>query len=314
MDSPVRTDEIDFRALLRSPRQLFGYTFVYLVIVLVVLGILYARRLDEIGRASVVPLQLADSTATVQEIPLQAPRNIAPVDLASVAAPTAMLLGRGKELFLATCSSCHGAAGAGDGPSAATMTPKPRNFQSAAGWTNGPKITQMYKTLQEGIVRNGMASYSYIPPADRFAIIHYVRTLMPSPPIENLQELQALEATYQLSRGTQVPGTVPIRVAETKLLEESAAGRARATRLEMLIRSGAGDPLLASSTADARRLATATLADGGRILELPATDFSRLVTADPLSLGLRAGVARLGDNDLGRLQRALVSAAGTTLE
>jgi mono/diheme cytochrome c family protein len=314
MESPVRTDEIDFRTLLRNPRQLFGYTFVYLVIVLVALGILYAQRLDEIGRASVIPLQLADSTASVQEIPLQAPRDIPPVDLASVAAPSPALLARGKDLYMSNCSSCHGNEGTGDGPSAATMTPKPRNFQSAAGWTNGPKITQMYKTLHEGIVRNGMASYSYIPPADRFAIIHFVRTLMPSPPMENLQELQALEATYQLSRGTQVPGTVPVRLAETKLLEESAAGRARAARLEALIRSGAGDPLLVSSTVDARRLATATLADGGRILELPAADFARLVTADPLAVGLRPAVARLGDTELGRLQRALVSAAGTTLE
>jgi hypothetical protein len=194
------------------------------------------------------------------------------------------------------------------------MTPKPRNFQSPAGWTNGPKITQLYKTLHEGIVRNGMASYSYIPPADRFAIIHYVRTLIPSPPMETLQELQALEAAYQLSRGTKVPGTVPVRLAETRLLEESAAARARAARLEKLFRSGAGDALLASNTADPRRLAAATLADGGRILALPAADFSRLVTADPLALGLRAGVARLEDTELARLQRALISAAGTTLE
>jgi mono/diheme cytochrome c family protein len=313
MESPDRTDEIDFRALLRSPRQLFGYTFVYLVIVLAALGILYAQRIDEIGRASVVPLQLADSTASVQEIPLQAPRDIPPVDLVSVAQPSVALLARGKELFGSNCASCHGTTGAGDGP-AATMTPKPRNFQSPVGWTNGPKITEMYKTLQEGIVRNGMASYSYIPPADRFAIIHYVRTFMASPPMENLQELQALEAAYQLSRGTKVPGSVPVRLAETKLLEESAETRTRAARLELLLRSGAGDPLLASNMGDPRRLAAATLADGGRILALPAADFSRMVTADPLALGLRAGVARLDDTELGRLQRALISAAGTTLE
>jgi mono/diheme cytochrome c family protein len=314
MDSPVRKDEIDFRALLRSPRQLFGYTFVYLVIVLVVLGILYARRLDEMGRASVIPLQLPDSTASIQEIPLQAPRDIAPVDLASVAAPNAALLERGKELFRSTCASCHGASGAGDGPSAAMMNPKPRNFQSTAGGTNGQKITQMYRTLQEGIVRNGMASYSYIPPGDGFALIHYVRTLIPSPPLETLQELQVLETAYQLSRGTKVPGTVPVLLAETRLLEESTPMRARAVRLEKLLRSGAGDPLLVSNTVDSRRLANAVLAGGGRILELPVSEFSRMVTADPIALGLRTGVARLGVAELGRLQRALITAAGTTLE
>ena len=33
--------EMDFRDLLRSPRKLFGYTYVYFLVMFVVIGILY---------------------------------------------------------------------------------------------------------------------------------------------------------------------------------------------------------------------------------------------------------------------------------
>lgn len=34
-----------------------------------------------------------------------------------------------EEIFATRCQTCHGAAGAGDGPGSAALTPKPRNFQ-----------------------------------------------------------------------------------------------------------------------------------------------------------------------------------------
>jgi len=189
------------------------------------------------------------------------------------------------------------------------MNPKPRNFHSPTGWTNGPKVSEMYRTLQEGIVRNGMASYSYIPPVDRFALIHYVRTFVPSPPQETLQDLQPLETTYQLSRGTSVAGTVPIRVASARLLEESAAGRTRAAQMAEALRARSGDPLVAATVRDADRVSTAMLADDARSLKLPPEDFARQILSDPGSFGLRGVVARLSAADLAQLQRTFAAAA-----
>jgi len=40
------------------------------------------------------------------------------------------------------------------------------------------------RTLEEGIVRNGMASYNYLPPADRIALAHVVRSFMPAAPVD----------------------------------------------------------------------------------------------------------------------------------
>lgn len=37
-----------------------------------------------------------------------------------------------KQLFVTTCSTCHGGDGKGDGPAAASLNPKPRNYTDAA--------------------------------------------------------------------------------------------------------------------------------------------------------------------------------------
>ncbi len=166
-----------------------------------------------------------------------------PVDLACRCSTERRAPGdRGRELFRVELLFVpRGPRGQGDGPSAATMNPKPRNFQSAAGWTNGPKITQMYKTLEEGIVRNGMASYSYIPPADRFAIIHYVRTFMPvSSRRHNCRSCRRSSRRISFREGPRSPGQSRYAVAEKKPLEESAAEpRSRRPSGDCSCRSGA---------------------------------------------------------------------------
>jgi mono/diheme cytochrome c family protein len=50
--------------------------------------------------------------------------------VAAAVAPSALAdAAAGKDLFIKTnCNSCHGLAGAGDGPLAAVLNPPPRNF------------------------------------------------------------------------------------------------------------------------------------------------------------------------------------------
>jgi mono/diheme cytochrome c family protein len=48
-------------------------------------------------------------------------------------AATPESLQRGAALFQQHCASCHGAQGAGDGPAAAALEPKPANLQTMAG-------------------------------------------------------------------------------------------------------------------------------------------------------------------------------------
>jgi mono/diheme cytochrome c family protein len=312
MDKRDFKAEIDFKDLLRKPHKLFGYSFVYFVLVFGALGYLYITNLTDIGKNAVGPIVLADSSSFVKDIPLQSARILPPVDVVKISVSTPELITKGKELFQANCTSCHGDAGDGNGPTAVTLNPKPRNFLSLSGWTNGSKISQMYKTLQEGIVRNGMASYNYLPPADRFALIHYVRSFAPGQPVDSPQEIQALETTYQLSKGSNIPGQIPIRKAQEIVIAEAApavnalhdlAGK-ESDRSE-----SAGAALLRRHVADRQRVLTAFVLHGTSISTVG--QFITTVTSDPVQMGFRADVTRLSQSEWTSLFQYLVGLRGT---
>lgn len=54
-----------------------------------------------------------------------------------------------KQLFSSYCSTCHGTAGQGDGPAAATLDPKPASFASAA-WQDSVTDKHLLKVIREG--------------------------------------------------------------------------------------------------------------------------------------------------------------------
>ena len=293
-NKPDLKAEIDFKDLLRKPHKLFGYSYIYFVLLVGGLGYLYITNLTLIGKNSVSPLVLSDSSAFVKDIPFQSPMILPPVDVMKVSMETPELLAKGKELFKANCTSCHGDAGEGNGPTAVTLNPKPRNFHSLAGWTNGSKISQIYKTLQEGIVRNGMASYSYLPPADRFALIHYVRSLSADQPVDSPQDLTALETTYQLSKGSNVSGQIPIKKAAEFIVAET--GPSVATMRELAgskyDRTGTGgEALFERLSVNKERALTAFVLHGTSISNVE--QFIHAVTSDPVQVGFRAEVVRL---------------------
>lgn len=64
-------------------------------------------------------------------------------------APTADDEKEAKEIFSLRCTPCHGAAGAGDGPASAALTPKPASFASAE-WQNGVTDEHIEKIIMYG--------------------------------------------------------------------------------------------------------------------------------------------------------------------
>jgi mono/diheme cytochrome c family protein len=305
--NPEFRDEIDFAELLRSPFRLFGYAYIYVLIAGVGLGLYYLNRLNAVGANLVAPVMARDSSVFVNDIPLQNPAVLPPVDIMSASVPSESLLTKGRDLFRANCSSCHGESGFGDGPAGLALNPKPRNFHSDAGWTNGPKISGIYRTLEEGIVKNGMASYNYLPPADRIALAHLVRSYLSNPPADTKDELMALETTYQLSKGTVRMGQIPIRRASDIYVREHAAGLIGTASLaaELSRSNSAGARLLIAHTHDPEKVFKSLAA-----LQRPigsADDLMEFVTADPRAIGFRADVASLDRTDWDALHAFLVS-------
>ena len=306
--TPRYKDEIDFRELLRTPQRLFGYSYVYFLLLLLGLGILYAGSLTDIGKNAIMPVALKDSSAFVQDIPLQAPSVLPPVDVRRAAVPTDSLLRTGRDLYRANCASCHGDNGLGDGPAGLMLNPKPRNFHQANGWTNGARVTDIYRTLQEGIVRNGMASYNYLPPGDRFALIHLVRSFHPAPPADAEADLLMLETTYQLSKGSSIPAQIPIREA---LRRVSAEGGVRIQAVSATVSRVMGDASTPGAVLLRRVMADPTKAVTSLRSVAPATgtvdDFIRRVSADPGMLGLKPSVTRLRADEWKTLHQYVIT-------
>jgi hypothetical protein len=212
-----------------------------------------------------------------------------------VSTATPELLSKGKELFQTTCASCHGDNGEGNGPTAVTLNPKPRDFHQLTGWKNGSKISQIYKTLQDGVAGSAMASFNYLPPGDRFALIHFVRSLAAGQPLDTQAELQGLETTYQLSKGMNTPGQIPVRKAAQIITGETAAEVSRIAELTKGMEGETKSPglqLFERVARDRNKVLAGMLFNSPASLQT-IDQFIRVVCAEPTQLGFKAEVVRL---------------------
>ena len=154
------------------------------------------------------------------EFPPQRAREIPPVDPQTLIVSSPELVARGKELFARDCVPCHGELGRGDGPATATMNPRPRNFASPDGWTNGHDLPAIFKTLSTGVQGTSMAAFDYLSKSDRMALAHYVQALGAFP--HGTGNSQAMEAlSKELARpGEMTPNKIPVSMAMAKLEKE----------------------------------------------------------------------------------------------
>jgi len=114
------------------------------------------------------------------------------VDVHALLTPSDALVAQGKTLFAVNCASCHGTGGKGDGPAAAALNPKPRNFTETY-WRYGGGPARIVQTITNGSPGTAMAAFPSIPLEERFAIAHYVRTLNPKPDTDKADDLTWLD-------------------------------------------------------------------------------------------------------------------------
>src|SRR5688572_23291559 len=124
--------------------------------------------------------QTKESTETNQE-------KTAPVKLTSSQQLEA------KKVYEAWCSGCHGEKGRADGPAAAVLEVKPRNFirepfkirSTESG--QPPTRKDIYETVTRGLPGTAMPSFSFLSEKERWLAADYVRKLanmehQPDPP------------------------------------------------------------------------------------------------------------------------------------
>jgi putative copper export protein/mono/diheme cytochrome c family protein len=95
-------------------------------------------------------------------------RNPIPATQASIAA--------GERLYRQHCQACHGVAGAGDGPAAAMLRPRPSDLRvhMAAGHTDG----QLFYWISEGFPGTAMPAFrGTLSEQERWHVLNFLRTL-----------------------------------------------------------------------------------------------------------------------------------------
>lgn len=81
-----------------------------------------------------------------------------------------------QALYAETCAGCHGAAGQGNGPYAAALTPAPTDFTDRARAAEH-SVMGLYETLSSGVEGTAMTSFANLSDIQRWSLAFYVGSL-----------------------------------------------------------------------------------------------------------------------------------------
>ncbi len=97
----------------------------------------------------------------------------------------ASLVQRGHGVYLKYCVGCHGETGAGDGPAAARLITKPRDFRSGIykfrSTDSGslPLESDLDRTITRGLAQVSMPAFPLMPEGEKLAVIEFLKTFYP---------------------------------------------------------------------------------------------------------------------------------------
>ena len=91
-----------------------------------------------------------------------------------------LMVQKGAEVYATYCALCHGATGRGDGVAGRGLKPPPRDFIEG-DWKYGGSSINLFKVITDGSEGTSMASFSHIPKLERWALVHFIRSLTKKP-------------------------------------------------------------------------------------------------------------------------------------
>jgi len=299
-------DEIKFENLIRNPLRLFGLAYPYFALLIVVGGLYWMFNLDQAYKNSLKSVVLMRDTVA-EPVPMKKGSIMEGVDIKLVSISTPEMVSKGAELYKANCSSCHGDNGDGNGIAGKGLNPVPRNFLSKDGWKNSASISGMWATLEEGIPGSGMVAYDYLPVLDRFALIHYIHSLMNDYPKDSESDLKNLDMAYALSEGKVTSNQIPVELAMNKVKSDFKLLNDKAGTFEkylLFYRNEPGAKLVLENAADNHRLIMSLLKNDSWMNN--QKDFARDLAANLNTNGFKASVLMLNTTELSLMHDFLI--------
>lgn len=108
------------------------------------------------------------------------PAPATPAGIPNPIAATTDSVSRGETIYQANCLSCHGAAGRGDGPSAAGMFPKPADFDAAH--TRIHTDQQLFDWIRGGKPGTQMPAFATLTDDQIWDVINYIQVTFQGKP------------------------------------------------------------------------------------------------------------------------------------
>ncbi|MEY4616762.1 MAG: hypothetical protein RJB66_1722 [Pseudomonadota bacterium] len=139
-------------------------------------------------------VDMGEKVREIEATKAEAPKLI---DIATVKEPwveSADVAAYGASVFKTNCAMCHGDKGLGDGPAGAALMPKPRNLVEGK-WKQGGDSVALYGTLTTGIPGSSMAGYAHFKPADRWALVQFIRSITQNKVADDAAKLKEFAAT-----------------------------------------------------------------------------------------------------------------------
>lgn len=167
----------------KQGRQLFIFAMVFVTIFFIYVTFFHPHSSpDYVHNVQEMAVQAAPPPPPKQETP---PNTETAAVAETAKAPEASgpwvstpeTIAKGQAMFKVNCAICHGEKGLGDGPAGQSLKPPPRNY-SEGKWKFGNSTIALFNTVSKGSPGTSMAAYEGIlPEADRWAIIHYVKSI-----------------------------------------------------------------------------------------------------------------------------------------
>ncbi len=91
----------------------------------------------------------------------------------------------GKAVYERKCAHCHGSKGDGNGPGAANLDPKPRDFTKGrykirtTPSGQPPSNQDLFRVITEGMPGTSMPPWQVLPEKDRWRLVAYLKTFAP---------------------------------------------------------------------------------------------------------------------------------------